>query len=246
VCGVEQRWAAMSFRIRVGPVSVSSRGRVGVRAGPVYVAGGGGRRRRRPSGGGGDANGCLALVAVFVVVGVIGLAAKYWYITVPVALVLAAVFVAGDRLNKAQVVERQKAAQALAVEEQAAQALARRAEEAVDAERAEVERIQREARAEAERIHRDERAAADRKERAERAEADRIEREKRVAAWLAAPPSELELPGRFTETWFADRIPRLHPGQISVLESALRNRGWKDDRIRERIAPYLARNPWIR
>jgi len=37
----------MSVRLRLGPFSISSRGRVGVRAGPVSVYGGGHRRKRR-------------------------------------------------------------------------------------------------------------------------------------------------------------------------------------------------------
>ena len=36
----------MSVRLRLGPFSVSSRGRVGVRVGPVLVSGGGHRRKR--------------------------------------------------------------------------------------------------------------------------------------------------------------------------------------------------------
>lgn len=48
------------MRVRVGPFSVSSRGRVGVRAGPVSVYGGG--RRRRNSGGSGAGVGCLGVL----------------------------------------------------------------------------------------------------------------------------------------------------------------------------------------
>jgi hypothetical protein len=40
----------MGMRIRLGPASVSSRGRVGLRAGPVSVYGGGRRRRSRGAG----------------------------------------------------------------------------------------------------------------------------------------------------------------------------------------------------
>src|SRR5689334_8931038 len=69
----------MSLRVRMGPFSVSSRGRVGVSAGPVSWSGGGSRRR---SGGGG-----VGLLGGLFFLGLIGLAVeyaiRYWYVTVP-------------------------------------------------------------------------------------------------------------------------------------------------------------------
>ena len=74
----------MGFGVRLGPVSLSSRGRMGVHAGPFSLYGGG---RRRSSNGGGE------LLAVVIVVGglmyVAQQAVKYWYISIPVLLLLA-------------------------------------------------------------------------------------------------------------------------------------------------------------
>jgi hypothetical protein len=69
----------MSMRLRLGPVSLSSSGRVGVHAGPVSVYGGG---RRRRSGGG--------FVGLLLVMGVIGAAIEYWYVSVPLAVLVGA------------------------------------------------------------------------------------------------------------------------------------------------------------
>lgn len=77
----------MSMRVRVGPVSLSSRGRVGVSAGPFSVSGGGSRRRSRGSSGDG------ALVALVGLVLLVGLAVVYWYITLPIAAIGVVLFV---------------------------------------------------------------------------------------------------------------------------------------------------------
>lgn len=45
---------SMSVRVRLGPFSISSRGRVGARVGPVSVYGGGYRRKRRSDHGSTD------------------------------------------------------------------------------------------------------------------------------------------------------------------------------------------------
>ncbi len=74
----------MTIWFRAGPFSLSSRGRVGVRAGPVGVYGGGSRRRRSSGGSGGG-------VAVVVVAAIlIALAVEYWYVTLGVVAVIAA------------------------------------------------------------------------------------------------------------------------------------------------------------
>jgi hypothetical protein len=99
----------VSMRIRMGPVSVSSKGRVGVRAGPVSVYGGGRRRRSRrrssSSGGGGG-----ALIALLGFILVLGLAVEYWYIVVPVLVVVLVVAVAGSNQKKQRAAEQAAAA----------------------------------------------------------------------------------------------------------------------------------------
>jgi hypothetical protein len=73
------------MRLGVGPFSVSSRGRIGVRAGPVSVSGGGFRRRK---GGGGEE--IASVVAMIIAIGVVAvLAIKFWYVVVPVLCLLA-------------------------------------------------------------------------------------------------------------------------------------------------------------
>jgi hypothetical protein len=139
----------------------------------------------------------LFVIALTVVV----YAVKYWYITMPIAVIVAIVVIAGRKAGR------------------------RAREEAETAERLE--------RAEAEK------AAAARRE--QQRQADEHARER----WLAAPPPALVSPGRFTDRWFADNIPQLHPGQVPMLRAELRARGWKDDRVEQRVGPYLARNPWI-
>jgi hypothetical protein len=163
----------------MGPVSVTSKGRVGVRAGPVSVYGGGRRRhsRRRSSSGGG------ALIAFLGVVLVVGLAIEYWYIVVPILVVVIIMAVAGSNQKKQRQAERTAAA----------------------------ERIQLEAQ------HR----------------------------WLDGPPPALQVPGRFTENWFAENVPSLHPGQVPALLEELHERGWTDQRIEKRVRPYMLKNPFL-
>jgi hypothetical protein len=57
--------------------------------------------------------------------------------------------------------------------------------------------------------------------------------------WLEAPPPPLAFPGRFTQNWIADNVPQLHPGQVQGLRAELKARGWSDDRIAQRVTPYL-------
>jgi hypothetical protein len=63
--------------------------------------------------------------------------------------------------------------------------------------------------------------------------------------WLAGPPPTLLVPGRFTDKWFAENVPYLHPGQVPALMQELHERGWTDDRIDRRVRPYLLRNPYL-
>ncbi len=163
----------MGMRLRVGPVSVSSRGRVGVRAGPVSVYGGGRRRSSRSSN-----DGWAYLILLVLVVAAIGLAIKYWYVTAPVLVLLC--------IGAVMVAQRNKE---------------RKAAEAVAAQEA-------------------------------------LER------WLAGPPPVLEVPGRFTQNWFAAHVPALHPGQVPALYAELHQRGWTSERIEQRVVPFLAQNPF--
>jgi hypothetical protein len=75
----------------------------------------------------------------------------------------------------------------------------------------------------------------------------RAEREREAQAeyqrWLSGPPPTLVVPSRFTDRWFAENVPQLHPGQVPTLIGELRARGWKDDRISQRVGPYLDLNP---
>jgi hypothetical protein len=173
----------MSVWLRMGPVKVSSRGRVGVKAGPVSVYGGGSRRRRSSSRSSSSDGGGAALVAVVGIVIVIALIVTYWYIAVPVLVVLGVLTAMIAKANSEKKAEQ-------------AQLLAER--------QAETQR-----------------------------------------KWLAGPPPTLLVPGRFTDKWFAEHAPYLHPGQVPALMQELHERGWTDDRIDRRVRPYLLKNPYL-
>lgn len=174
----------MSMRIRMGPVSVSSRGRVGAHAGPFSAYGGGSRRGRGV--GGGEALGALLLLGLVIIV--VQFLIKWWFIVAPVAVLLAVLIFFGVKSRN----ERQRQAE------------------------------------------------ADRLAEAERLRVLRAEEQRRAhEAWLAGPPPPLSMPGRFTQNWIQANVPRLHPGQVPALIRELRSRGWSDDRIDERVAPYL-------
>jgi hypothetical protein len=79
-------------------------------------------------------------------------------------------------------------------------------------------------------------------EQAAVAERARLETQHR---WLKGPPPALQVPGRFTENWFAANVPSLHPGQVPALLEELHERGWTDQRIDKRVRPYLSRNPFL-
>jgi hypothetical protein len=103
------------MRIRMGPVSVSSKGRVGVRAGPVSVYGGGRRRSRRRSSRG---EGGGTLIALFGVILVVGLAVEYWYIVVPILVVVLIAVVAMSNQKKQREAERAAAVEQARIEAQ--------------------------------------------------------------------------------------------------------------------------------
>lgn len=87
----------MGIRLRIGPFSASSRGRVGVNVGPVGVYGGG--RRRRSTGGGGG-------LAVFGVLVLIALVVTYWYIAVPLVVIVGVVAIFALRADARRAHER--------------------------------------------------------------------------------------------------------------------------------------------
>lgn len=146
----------MSFGVRLGPVKVSSRGRVGVHAGPVSAYGGG-------RGG---------FVAVLGAALVIGLTIEYWYVVAPALVVGVVAFIASLRIGRKRAVAR-------------------------------------------------------------------------TQAWLAAPAPTLTVPRRFTDKWFAEHAPALHPGQVPALMQELHRRGWTDSRIAQGVVPHLRRNPYV-
>lgn len=172
----------MGFRVKMGPVSVSSRGRVGVRAGPVSVYGGGRRRRRSSSGDGSGAALLFGLVAIAVVIGLI---VKYWYVAVPLLVVGGLMLVAVAKARAKATAEKQAVAARLVRERQ-----------------------EREAR-----------------DRATRQAAEAEARAKARQTWLDGPPPPLRVPGRFTDKWFAENAPQLHPGQVPVLMAELTKEG---------------------
>jgi hypothetical protein len=218
--------ALVGARIRVGPVSVTSRGRVGVKAGPVYVSGGG---RRRKSG---SSSGMGALLAVIIAVGIVIFAVMWplslwghaieltpswhqlmhrnhtWmhehyplvglrYVGAAVLLILTLAVLSMPLLASAK---KRAAEQQRLASEQAA-----------------------------------ERGQQAREQAAEQAHQARIVHEQ----WLADPPPPLQLPGRFTHTWITQHAPHLHPGQVPVLIAELRRRGWTDPDIDQRVMPYM-------
>lgn len=203
----------MSLWLRAGPFSVSSRGRMGVRVGPVGVYGGG--RRRSSSGSGAALFGLLIILAVvFVAVmwplslfgHAIGLTPSWhqlmnrhhtWmhhhyplvglrYLGAAVALLVIAVIVVIALTTYGQKVaeDRGRSPAAEAPEQvRVAQTVLHRAG--------------------------------------------------------SAPPPPLEFPTRFTATWIAKHVPRLQPDQVPVLIHELQRRGWTTTDIAFRVEPYL-------
>jgi hypothetical protein len=155
---------------------------------------GGGRRRRKRSSRGGGAFWLWFLGLLLVV----GLAVKYWYVAVPLfMLVVIAVVASASQRKHAQ----------------------------AEADRAWAEKEEAEA-----------------KQQVIRVKALEKQRVDEQQAWLEGPPPYLRLPGRFTEIWFAANVPGMHPGQVPALLDELFARGWTGERIKQRIAPYLAAN----
>jgi hypothetical protein len=53
--------------------------------------------------------------------------------------------------------------------------------------------------------------------------------------WLDGPPPPFHPPGRITQTWLEDNVPDMHPGQIPMLVTEMKARGWNEDRIAQRV-----------
>ena len=152
----------MPLWLRMGPFGVSSRGRVGVRMGPLSWYGGGRRRKRRAKSSGGS------WLAAFLLLGLIGLAVEHWQYTVPIAVVVVPLLIWATRTNSKKAAARHQ-------------------------------------------------------------------------AWLDGPAPRMTFPGRFTQNWFASNGPRLHPKQVPILFTELRDRGWSNEEIQRRVAPHIRR-----
>jgi type II secretory pathway pseudopilin PulG len=218
--------ALVGARIRVGPVSVTSRGRVGVRAGPVYVSGGGRRRKSGSSGGMG------ALIAVIIAVGIVVFAVMWPLSLWGHAIQLTPSWHQLIHRNHAWMHEhyplvglRYIGAAVLLILMGAALSMPLFASAKKRA--AEQQRLESEQAAE--------RAQQAREQAAERARQARVHHEQ----WLAGPPPPLQLPGRFTQTWITQHVPHLHPGQVPVLLAELRRRGWTELDIDQRVTLYM-------
>lgn len=205
----------MGMRVRVGPLSVSSRGRVGIHAGPVSVYGGGRRRRSRSSGSGAALIGFLAVLALVVVV-------VMW----PLSLIGHAI---GLTPSWHQLMQRNHAWEHQHYPLVGLRYLGTAGLLLVALTLLSLPLLSSASR-----------QATERRRLAAEQAAER-ERQKRAAheAWLAGPPPPLTFAGRFTQNWIAANVPHLHPGQISMLDQELRRRGWDTHRIQTRVGPYL-------
>ncbi len=91
-----------------------------------------------------------------------------------------------------------------------------------------------------------ERAAAEAPVLAAQAAAEAEAKAVALREWLEGPAPTLYVPRRFSEDWFADNVPKLHPAQVPALLDELHARGWTDQRIQQRLARYLALNQfWL-
>jgi hypothetical protein len=226
----------VGMRVRMGPVSVSSRGRVGLRAGPVSMYGGG-RRRSSSSGGSGALIGVLIAIAiaVFAIMWPLSLWGHVIHLT-PSWHQLMNRNHAWEHQHYPLVGLRYIGAAALLVGLLIAGLLATAIPARAKAQQraAEEQRIAHERTVEEQREHRMQVAEEQRRAR--------IAHE----AWLAGPPPVLLFPGRFTQNWIAQHCPGLHPGQLPVLLEELHRRGWSDSDIERRVEPYLPADVTIR
>ncbi len=51
--------------------------------------------------------------------------------------------------------------------------------------------------------------------------------------------SRTQFPARFTQTWIETHVPNLEPAEMRAVMSELRRRGWTEDDLRDRVEPYV-------
>jgi hypothetical protein len=225
----------MSIWLRAGPFKVSSRGRVGVRVGPVSAYGGG--RRRSRSGDSVSGWGLLlGLVMVLLVIYAIYVAVMW-----PLSLWGHALHLTPSwhELRNRNGVWMHAHYPLVGLRYVGAAGLGLLALAAVlfplissgkrTAEAATAQRHLEDA----------DRAEAQKREAARQRVVLEAKAEQARAAWLAGPAPVLNFPGRFTAAWISNRVPGLHPAQVPILFAELRRRGWTDDDISSRVAPHL-------
>jgi hypothetical protein len=233
-------YSDMSVRVKVGPMNVSSTGRVGVKAGPVYVSGGGHRRRKSSDTGAGAAI-LMFLLAVAAIIFAVMWPLSLWGHAIQLTPSWHQLMHRNHiwmHQHYPLVGLRYLGAFALLLVALAAIAtpFARQANK----QKAQQQRLAAE---QADKRDREARDGAIRQEREAHEQAAKQAREARLAheRWLAGPPPPLTMPGRFTQTWIEHNVPGLHPGQIPALTKELQRRGWSDSDIERRVNPYLPR-----
>jgi hypothetical protein len=210
----------VSLWLRVGPLSVSSRGRIGVRAGPVSAYGGG-RRRSNSSGRTGG-----IIFALLLTVGLIAVAVKlmiaYWFVTLPVVgivivLVLVAIASREDRAARSsRLAERARVARMSDTERRnAANSAAKSAIPAASRD--------------------DEDACAAWPTSAPATASGDVPTPPTEAA---VEPVTIQFPRRFTDGWFASHFSSLNELQRLSLFEELRRRGWTDAEFESRVGRY--------
>ena len=208
----------MSMWLRAGPLRVSSRGRVGVRVGPVGVYGGG-RRRRRASASDSAFLGVFVLLAIVLVI-------LFFVVMWPLTLFGHAIRLTPSwhqLLNRNHTwMHQHYALVGLRYLGAATILLVLLTAVAVPLSSAGRKRA-------TEQRHRAAQLAA---EEEQRARATYLE-------WLEGPPPVLQMPTRFTANWIATNVPDLHPGQVPMLMGELKRRGWSDSDIERRVMPYI-------
>jgi hypothetical protein len=231
----------VSVRVKVGPMNVSSTGRVGVKAGPVYVSGGG---RRRRSGSGSSGDGALPILIGIV----IAIAILFFVVMWPLTLWGHAIQLTPSwhqLMHRDHTWMHQHyplvglrylgafALLLLALAAVAAPFVVQTNKQRATQRQLAAKQAQERDRQARELALRQQREAGDR--------AARQAREARLAheRWLAGPPPPLTMPGRFTQTWIEHHVPGLHPGQVAPFMEELRRRGWSDADIEHRVRPYL-------
>lgn len=214
----------MSLWVGLGPFRVSSRGRVGVRAGPVGIYGGG--RRRRSSSN--DESGCAVILAILLVCAVIYFIVMYvvmWPLSVwGHAIGLTPSY---HELRHANHVweHRHYALVGLRYVAAAASLLILLIGSGV--------LLSRLGRSEKSRGP----AAKD-----NTGSAPLMPRpagpDKGTAASTVQAIPHIDWPKRFTQAWIEDYVPELSPSEFGALVTEMGRRGWTETDIRRRVQPY--------